>query len=98
DHSAIDPNMQTPVLSTTAFYGDKAMFDRFLAEFTKSKDKQVRRVLLSAMNSFRDPAAIESGMSALIAGTIPFIEGEGILFNGQQEAATRKIPLTFLKS
>jgi alanyl aminopeptidase len=97
DHNAIDPNMQTAVLATAAFYGDKALFDRFLAEFAKSKDKQVRRVLLSAMNSFRDPASIEAGMNALLSGTIPFIEGQGVLFNGQQQAATRKLPLTFLK-
>jgi alanyl aminopeptidase len=98
DHNAIDPNMQGSVLSTAAFYGDKALFDRFLAEFSKSKDKQVRRVLLGAMNSFRDPASIETGQKALLSGTIPFIEGEGILFNGQQQAATRKMPLTFLKN
>jgi alanyl aminopeptidase len=98
DHNAIDPNMQAAVLSTAAFYGDKALFDRFLAEFAKSKDKQVRRVLLSAMNTFRDPASIEAGRKALLSGTIPFIEGEGVLFNGQQEAATRKMALTFLKT
>jgi alanyl aminopeptidase len=98
DHNAIDPNMQTSVLATAAFYGDKALFNRFLAEFAKSKDKQVRRVLLGAMNSFRDPASIETGMNALLSGTIPFIEGEGLLFNGQQQAVTRKLPLNFLKT
>ena len=98
DHSAIDPNMVGPVLSAAGFYGDKALFDRFLAEFSRTKDKQVRRTLLGGMSSFRDPAAIDAGTKALLDGTIPFIEGGGLLFNGQQQATTRKLPLTFLKT
>jgi alanyl aminopeptidase len=98
DHSTVDPDMLSSVLGTAGFYGDKVFFDRFLAEFSKTNDKQVRRALLGAMNSFRDPASIEAGMKALLSGTIPFIEGEGLLFNGQQEDATRELPLNFLKA
>ena len=98
DHAVIDANMLSPVLGTAAFYGDKALFDRFLAEFAKSKDKQVRRALLGAMNSFRDSASIEAGMQALLNGTVPFIEGQGLLFGGQQEQATRMQSLRFVES
>ena len=98
DHGALDPNMVNAVLSTAAFYGDKALFDRYLAEFRKTQDKQVRQSLLVAMNAFRDPAAIGAGMNALLSGDVPFIEGAGLLFNGQQRSATRKLPLDFLKS
>ena len=90
--------MLSPVLGTAAFYGDKALFDRFLAEFGKTKDKQVRRALLGAMNSFRDSASIEAGMQALLNGTVPFIEGQGLLFGGQQEQATRMQSLRFVES
>jgi alanyl aminopeptidase len=96
DHNAIDPNMLSSVLGTAAFYGDKALFDRFLAEFAKTKDKQVRGGILGAMRSFRDPAAINAGMQALVSGAVPFIEGEALLFSGQQEAATGKMPFRFL--
>jgi alanyl aminopeptidase len=98
DHSAIDPNMLTAVLETTAFYGNKTVFDRFFDALKKTEDKQIRQSLLTAMNAFRDRAAIEAGMNALIVGKIPFIEGAKLLFNGQQEAATRKLPLEFLKA
>ncbi|MES1258942.1 MAG: ERAP1-like C-terminal domain-containing protein, partial [Acidobacteriota bacterium] len=90
--------MLSALLGTAAFYGDRALFDRFLEEFAKTKDKQVRRALLGAMNSFRDAASIDAGMKALLNGSIPFIEGEGLLFNGQQSAATRMQPLRFVEA
>lgn len=90
--------MVNAVLGTAAFYGDQALFERFLAEFKKTDDKQVRERLIGAMGSFRDPAAIETGMKALLQGEVPFMEGPFLLFNGQASAATRKLPLTFLKA
>ena len=98
DHSAVGPNMVGPVLGTAAFYGDKNLFNRFLAEFKKSTDKQTRQRLIGAMGSFRDHDAIEAGMNALISGELPFIEGAGLLFNGQQNPSTRKMPFEFLQA
>jgi cytosol alanyl aminopeptidase len=98
DHSAIDPNMLGSVLGTAAYYGDKTLFDRMLAEFKSSKDRQIIRNLIGAMNSFRDRAAIEAGMNALINGDIPFIQGSPLLFAGQGEESTRKLSFEFLKA
>jgi alanyl aminopeptidase len=98
DHGAVDPNMLPAVLGTAAFYGDKPFFDRLLSELKKTEDKQTRRALLAAMNSFRDPAAIEAGMNAVVNGDVPFIEGSRLLFSGQQVASTRKLAFTFLKT
>lgn len=96
DRNAIDPNMLGAVLGTAAFYGDRTLFDRFLGEFTKTNDKQVRRALLGAMQSFRDRASVEAGMNALVDGSVPFIEGAGLLFGGQSESATRMMAFNFL--
>ena len=98
DHNAIDPNMLGSVLGTAAYYGDKTLFEKMLAEFKRSKDKQIRQSLSGAMNSFRDRSAIEAGMNTLVAGDIPFMEGAGLLFGGQGEEATRKLAFEFLKS
>ncbi len=98
DHKSIDPNMVNAVLATAAFYGDTALFNRFLDELKKTQDRQVRRQLLEAMSSFRDPAAIELGFKAVVNGDVPFIEGAGLLFGGQGEAATRMLALEFLKA
>ena len=98
DHSSIDPNMINAVLGTAAYYGDKALFERFLTEFKNTKDKQTRGRLIGAMGSFRDKAVIDEGMNALLSGDVPFMEGAFLLFNGQQNAETRKMPLEFLQA
>ncbi len=98
NHDSLDPNVAGSVLRTSAFYGDKALFDRFLAEFGKTKDKQVRQRLIGAMGGFRDSAAIQAGMNSMIEGKIPFMEGAFLLFNGQNNASTRKLPFEFLQA
>ncbi len=98
DHAAVDPNMLGSVLGTAAYYGDKALFDRMLAQFKVTKDMQIRQTLAGAMSSFRDRAAIEAGMNAVVAGDVPFMEGAGMLFSGQNEASTRGLALDFLKA
>jgi alanyl aminopeptidase len=98
NHAAVDPNILNSVLATAAFHGDKALFDRFLSDLKKTQDPQQRRALLAAVGWFRDPVSIEAGMNALLSGDVPFIEGAGLLFNGQKADATRPIPLRFLKA
>lgn len=98
DHHAVDASMVDSVLGTAAYYGDKAVFERFLAELKKTRDRQERSRILRAMQRFRDPAAIEAGMQAVLSEQIPFIEGVGLLFAGQHSERTRKLPLEFLKA
>ncbi len=57
DHNSIQPNMLGAVLGTAAYYGDKALFERFLAEFQKAKDRQERQRIIGVMGSFRDRGA-----------------------------------------
>jgi alanyl aminopeptidase len=98
NRQSVDPNMLGAILGTNAFYGDTTLFHRFLTTFTNTQDKQLREQLIAAMSSFRDPAAIEAGMDALIAGDVPFIEGAFLLFTGQDQASTRKLPFEFVKA
>jgi aminopeptidase N len=98
NHSAIKPELQTAILRTAAYYGDQALFNRFLAALQSSKDRVERARIIGALTSFRDPACIEAGMQAVLSGKIPFIEGGSLLFNGQLSAATRKMPLEFLQA
>ncbi len=98
DHNSIDPNMVNSTLRTAAYYGDKSMFDRFMIEFKQTKDRQVRRQLLSAMSGFRDRSAIEAGMEAVLDGDVPFLEGASLLFGGQSDESTRKMSFEFLKA
>ncbi|MBV8903159.1 MAG: ERAP1-like C-terminal domain-containing protein [Acidobacteriia bacterium] len=98
DHNAVDASMVSSVLGTAAYYGDKALFERFLAELKKTQDRQERARILEAMGRFQDPAALEAGMQAVISGEIPFMEAVGLLFAGQTSDKTRKLAFDFMKS
>ena len=97
DHSVVPSEMLGAVLGAAAFYGDKALYDRFLLELTRTKDRQIRRVLLTTMGSFREPSLLEVGMNALINGTIPFLDGSSLLFSGRGQAATSMVSFNFLR-
>lgn len=97
-HTGIDPNMLRGVLGTAAYYGDLNLFNRMLAEYKKTQDKQIRRALMGALTSFRDRAAIEAGMNALVNGEVPYLEGRGLLFGGDSEEATRKLSFEYIQA
>jgi alanyl aminopeptidase len=98
DHTSVNPNLASSVLSTAAFYGDKPLFDRFLASLKTTKDRQERGRIISAMSSFRDPAAITAGYEAVLSGEVPFIEGVRLLFAGQSLSSTREMAFDFMKA
>ena len=98
DPRAIDPNLLASVLSTSAYYGDKALLERFIAAYKKTSDRQEQQRIIGAMQSFRDPAALQAGMDAVLSGQIPMIQGAALLFAGQGSAATRKLPFEFLQA
>lgn len=100
DRNSVDPNMVAAVLDTAAYYGDKALFEKFLAQYKESKDRQERQRLLRALASFRDPAVIQRAEQAVVAGEIPMVQGGGYLLlgAGQGAADTRQMPFNFLKA
>ncbi|HXE61946.1 MAG TPA: M1 family metallopeptidase [Bryobacteraceae bacterium] len=98
DHNAVEPDMLPAVLRTAAYYGDKQVSDRMLAELAKTKDKQTRERLIEAMRRFRDPDALRGDMEAAFDGRIPTIEGMRLLFVGQHDERARHVSLDFLKS
>lgn len=100
NRNSVDPNMVTAVLNTAAYYGDKALFEKLLAQYKETKDRQERERLLRAMTSFRDPAAIQAAEQAVLTGEIPMVQGGGYLLlgAGQGSAKTRHMPFDFLKA
>ena len=98
NHNSVDPSIVAAVLRTAAFYGDKALMERFITEFKNTQDKQEQQRMVSAMQSFRDPAAIEAGMNAVLSGQISFMDGIALLFSGQGQASTRDLPFDFMKA
>jgi cytosol alanyl aminopeptidase len=100
DHASIDANMVNAVLRTAAFYGDKSLMDRYIAESKKTTDRQIRQSLQRAMLYFRDPAAVSEALRAVTAGDVPLMEGGGtvLVFAGQISHATNKMAFDFIKA
>lgn len=98
NHNSVDPSVVSSVLRTAAYYGDKALFERFLAEFNKTQDRQERERITAAMGSFRDPEAIQAGLDALLSGKISFMDGIFLLFSGQGNESTRGMAFDFMKA
>lgn len=98
NHDAVHPELVTAVLGTSAYYGDQALFERYLSAFQHTQDRHQRERLITAMMRFRDPAAINAGMEAVLSGKIPFMEGFQLLFAGQRQASTRHMAFDFLKA
>jgi alanyl aminopeptidase len=98
DHAAVPPETAGAVLNIAAAYGDVSLFNRYLAAFQKTQDRQEKQRLIGAMSSFHDPAAINAGMQAVLSKTIPLVDGFALLLSaGQSYPDTRKMPFQFIK-
>ncbi|MBZ5581482.1 MAG: M1 family metallopeptidase [Acidobacteriia bacterium] len=99
DRTGVSPDMLGTVLGTAAYYGRLDLFNRFLAEYKKTQDRQEKQRLLSAMAGFHDRAAIAAGFQAVLSKQIPMVDGfELLLGSGQGFSDTRKMAFEFIKS
>jgi alanyl aminopeptidase len=98
DRSAVNPEVAGDVLRTAAYYGDLSLFNRYLAEFEKTQDRQDRQRLLTAMRAFRDPLAVKAAFEAVLDRKIAFADSFPLLFSGEDFAETRKLSFEFIKA
>jgi alanyl aminopeptidase len=79
NRSAVDPDMVSSVLETAALEGDRALFDRFLAEAKRSGERRDRILLLTALGTFRDPVLRAEALSLYLTDTFPILESAAIV-------------------
>jgi alanyl aminopeptidase len=97
DHAAVPAEIVSPVLATAAYYGDLALYQRFLAALSNTQDNQVKQRLLGAMAGFHDRTAIEAGFQAVLQKKIPLVDGISLLAGGQDFPDTQTLPFEFVK-
>ena len=97
DHSAVPAEVVSAVLSTAAYYGDLALYNRFSTALQSTQDTQAKQRLLGAMAGFRDRAALEAGFQALLEKKISMVDGFSLLFAGQGFPETRDLSFEFVK-
>jgi alanyl aminopeptidase len=84
DRSGIDPDMLDVALDVAARHGDRALYDRFVAEARKTKPRQERRRLIDALASFEDPAIIADTFALFLRGDFDARESGSLLFGGRR--------------
>jgi alanyl aminopeptidase len=99
DNSSLNPDLVANVLRTAAYYGDRNLFDRWVAEYKKTNDRADREQLLLALSQFHNADVIQAGKQMLLSGEIPFQEGAGsLLFSGAAFPETSHMPFEFVKA
>ena len=98
DHSGVPAEIVSSVLATAAQYGDLALFDRFLAAYQNSQDRQEKQRLLGAMAAFHDRTAIDAAMQTVLKKEIALVDGFTLLLNaGSNFSDTRAMQFEFIK-
>ncbi len=94
----VDSDMLGGVLATAARFGDRALFDSMLAKLDKTTDRQLRRSVIVALGSFRDPKIAESALDLMIHSHIDMRETAFLLFSPLGDRATDRLPFEFVKA
>jgi alanyl aminopeptidase len=97
DHKAVDPDMLDVVLNTAARHGNRALFDRMRAQAKKETQEDVRRTVLRALGSFRDPAILKAALAIVLTDEFDNRESVGILFAARDFSETRDLDYDFVK-
>src|SRR6185436_9778526 len=86
----IPPDMLDVALDVAARHGDRALYDRLLAEAKKSTDRTDRRRLIGALGSFEDPALVGESLSLFLRPDFDPRESGPFLFGGPRGRRRRQ--------
>jgi len=86
------------VLSTAAFSGGQDLFDRLLAELTKTQDRGQRRAIIAALAGFRDPKIVRQALALVLDPQLDVRETVGLIFSGLGNPQTQSLPFEFVKA
>ena len=95
DRQSLDPDMVKSVLSVAAWNGDRAFFDLLVTEIRKDKIQRERAWMISALNSFRDPAITNARLELIFGSGIDPRELQYTLFGAPPQ--TREIVWEFVQ-
>ena len=97
DPKSLPSSMAGEVLATAARGGDRSLFEQFAKALANTKDHQVRRRLLDAIRSFRDPALVAAAQQLFLSKEMDPRESFPLLFAGSGERRTRTMPFQFVR-
>ncbi len=94
DPAVLDEDLIGVTLTIAAQRGDRALYDRLLAEVRKAQNPRRKRHLLAAMASFRDPAVVRESLALFLTPELDSREALPLLF---QDDRMLDVTFPFLK-
>jgi cytosol alanyl aminopeptidase len=98
DRNSAPADISGLALDIAAKYGDKAYFERLVAEFRKSADRRDRGKIVHALGSFRDPAIAQESLKLLLDTTLDIRELSELLYAFSAEPETEHLAWPFLRA
>src|SRR4030095_4537574 len=83
-------------LAVSAYHGDAARFERYLAAARSARDRNEKQRLLGSLGAFHDPAIVDKAL-AIVRGTeFDLRDTRGILFGVLGDRETRDLGIAFV--
>jgi alanyl aminopeptidase len=98
DRHAIPPELARDALDVAAHFGDRALFDRYLAALKKAPDRRDRRRIYSALGSFEDPALLREALALYLSPEHDARETQSTLVAALDSEVGRRTVWEFVKA
>jgi alanyl aminopeptidase len=95
DRKAVDSELVDLALGVAARTGDRALYDRVLAEVKKTKQRRDRRRLIETLGTFDDPALVKENLGIFMRGELEPRESTALLFGARRGAHRRAAGLAY---
>ncbi len=97
DRKAIDAELSGAVLDVAARFGDRELFDRYLAAIKTATVRRDRQRLFSALGFFRDPALVQRAAALYLSSEFDPRESAAAIYSGSGEDPGRQVVWDFVK-
>ncbi len=94
----VDADMVASVLSTSAYHGDRILFDALVSALKRTQDVRQRGWIITALGSFRTRELVASALDLVIHSDIDTRETAGLLYSGTGAPATDRMSFEFVKA
>ncbi|HSP78691.1 MAG TPA: M1 family metallopeptidase, partial [Myxococcaceae bacterium] len=97
DRAALAPELVETTLGIAAAHGDAALHAKLLAALKTEQVRKVRRQLVDALGSFREPALVRAHLDMLLAPETDLREMGWLLHRAAWAVPTREVAYAFLR-
>jgi alanyl aminopeptidase len=98
DRSAVDPDLVEAAVKAATPRGDRALFDRLVAEARKPTTERADRMRITrALGQFDDPALVRAAFMLFLSGELETEQSMGLLFRRRRTPASDQINYRLLE-